>query len=909
MPYKRTQNRPTIGLFIDWAENPYHIRLIAGITNQACKKDINLFTFVGGCIHSTRGWEKPRNIIYEFVKGNTLDGLIISSGSIGHYCTTEDIKEFANRFSFLPTISISQNIPGIPSIIVDNRSGLKKMIRHLIEDHHYKRIAMITGPPGNQEAELRFRIYRETLRSCGMSYNKDLVAHGDFMYNSGKTAMNQLLSKNISIDALISANDDMAFGAMEACREHQIYIPRDFAIVGFDDLTLSRYTNPPLTTVKQPIYEQGTTAVEMILELIEGKKIPLEINLPTELILRESCGCLPKSISSLSEFNNNNIETLILKDFPGHLKQYSYNIVKKTIEIHGVLQGHLSEPDIEQLLSAFYTSIKKNDPISFLNMISILLEKKNVTYEDEPLWQNIISEIRKAFIPYLDYTSDKNKILFIEDLFHAARIKISDFIRQNYGFLKAIAEKESKGFRDISEELVSIVNMEDILVLLTRELNYLGIKTFVLSLYEKIKTDTSSYPAISRLIFAYEAGKNITGSFKYTCYPTEIILPNGILSENKSYSFYIEPIFFGGYQLGFALFELGEKRDSVYNIMRKMFLNSALKAAIYVKQVQLYSVNLETQVEARTDALSKANRLLAKLYQERKNAEDQVRSLNEDLEQRVLERTAQLESTNTKLKNTLETLQSTQDQLVQSEKMAALGSLVAGIAHEINTPIGIGVTAASHMDIITKELVTRYKNLTMTRSDLEKYVTTSETAAAMILVNLRRANELIRSFKKIAVDQSSEVKRQFNVKEYIDEILLSLQPKLKKTSHTITVNCPRDIIFDSYPGPFSQIITNLVMNSLLHGYNKHESGNLSLTLTSEDNKITLTYSDDGKGIPASHMEKIFDPFFTTKRNQGGTGLGLHLLYNIVTQTFGGSVKCSSKPDAGTTFTIILPRQT
>ena len=176
----------------------------------------------------------------------------------------------------------------------------------------------------------------------------------------------------------------------------------------------------------------------------------------------------------------------------------------------------------------------------------------------------------------------------------------------------------------------------------------------------------------------------------------------------------------------------------------------------------------------------------------------------------------------------------------------------------------------------------------------------------MILSNLNRASELIRSFKKVAVDQTSEQRRRFRLKEYLAEVLLSLRPKLKKSRVVVEVRCPDGLEIESYPGVFSQIITNLVVNSLTHAFEPDQRGRIVFDLKVENAYLSFDYTDDGKGMGSEILGKIFEPFFTTTRSKGGTGLGLHILYNLVTQTLGGSVRCESAPGRGTTFHIILP---
>ncbi|MFZ4730684.1 MAG: sensor histidine kinase, partial [Pseudanabaena sp.] len=258
------------------------------------------------------------------------------------------------------------------------------------------------------------------------------------------------------------------------------------------------------------------------------------------------------------------------------------------------------------------------------------------------------------------------------------------------------------------------------------------------------------------------------------------------------------------------------------------------------------------------------------------------------------------------LSQALSNLQSAQTELVKSEKMAALGGLVAGIAHEINTPIGIGVTAASLITDKIQELSDSLQKGLLKRSDLDKFLDTLKQSSLIVLANLNRAAELIQSFKQVAVDQSSEERRAFDLKTYLEEVLLNLQPKLKRTKINVLIDCPDNIILDSFPGLISQIATNLVMNSLLHAYDAGDNGTICFCVTQYSDSLSLQYSDDGKGIPSDNIDKIFDPFYTTKRGQGGSGLGLHIVYNLVTQKLQGTITCESQVGVGTKFMMQIP---
>jgi signal transduction histidine kinase len=258
------------------------------------------------------------------------------------------------------------------------------------------------------------------------------------------------------------------------------------------------------------------------------------------------------------------------------------------------------------------------------------------------------------------------------------------------------------------------------------------------------------------------------------------------------------------------------------------------------------------------------------------------------------------------LEESLDKLHRTQKEMIHSAKMAALGDLVAGVAHEVNTPIGVCVTAASFLAERTRQLRDLYEKGEMKRSDLEKYISLADESSVSVLSNLERAAELVQSFKKVAVDQSSEEKRSFEFKSYLEQILVSLRPQFKRTPHTVTVDCPDDLSMDSYPGAIMQIMTNLIMNSLIHGFADGRPGEIFIKAESVGYDVVVSYSDNGAGMDAEQKERIYDPFYTTRRGSGGTGLGMNIVYNLVTQTLKGSILLETSPGQGAVFLLTLP---
>ena len=266
-----------------------------------------------------------------------------------------------------------------------------------------------------------------------------------------------------------------------------------------------------------------------------------------------------------------------------------------------------------------------------------------------------------------------------------------------------------------------------------------------------------------------------------------------------------------------------------------------------------------------------------------------------NLDQLVKERTHKLEVS-------LDELRQTQDQMLLQERMAALGSLVSGVAHEINTPIGIGFTAATYLRDEISELRKRQKAGSLDADAWLGFLTTSEESVRIIEKGLRQAASQIRSFKRVAVDQTGADRRLFDVRDYIDDVISILHPVWRKRDIEFDIRCPSGNVIDSFPGAFGQILNNLIMNSLIHGFPDNASGTILISVSTGD-ELVMEYRDDGAGMDEDVRSRVFDPFFTTRRNVGGSGLGMHVVYNLVTQLFGGAITCESSPGTGTRFRI------
>ncbi|EWH10020.1 histidine kinase [Catenovulum agarivorans DS-2] len=323
-----------------------------------------------------------------------------------------------------------------------------------------------------------------------------------------------------------------------------------------------------------------------------------------------------------------------------------------------------------------------------------------------------------------------------------------------------------------------------------------------------------------------------------------------------------------------------------------------------------YSVRAPKQSLIELNGLSSSFNTLLDRFQayidKQAQSELEIRKLNQNLEDKVNQRTDALKDANNELLTTLETLHKYQNQLVENEKMASLGDMVAGIAHEVNTPIGLGVTASTLLNDRLREVKNALDNKKLTAKQLDKFLTEGEENLNIIYRNLNRAAELISSFKQVAVDQSNENSRSFKVLDFINDVLLSLRPKIKATPHQINLVCDESLVIESKPGPLNQILINLIMNSIIHAFPDGRIGKIDINISVHSGLLKIIFQDDGVGVDNNMKKRIFDPFVTTKRGEGGSGLGMHLVYNLVTQALNGSIHIESEKDKGVLFKIEIP---
>ena len=352
--------------------------------------------------------------------------------------------------------------------------------------------------------------------------------------------------------------------------------------------------------------------------------------------------------------------------------------------------------------------------------------------------------------------------------------------------------------------------------------------------------------------------------------------------------------------------ELNILQDAYNNLIDELVLYKEQLAQAQSKiistnsQLDEQNLMLEQEVARKTSSLSTT--MLKMEMQQRELLEQQSKLQAENNRRSITEKT--LIETNHDLKSSILELNKAQERLLDAEKMAILGNMSAEVTHEINTPIGVSITSTSYLSDLLIALKTDIDSNKLSKRVLNDFTQNSEQGINLLLNNLGRASELVTSYKQVAVDQISDKIRLVNIGKYLDEIIHSLHPKLKKTNHSIKVDCPENSEIYCHAGALSQIFTNLIINSIIHGFRDINRGVITITvrLTGDDH-AHITYQDDGKGLTEVQLSHLFDAFYTTTASQGGTGLGAHIVHDLVQDTLNGKIQASSPPDKGLRYDI------
>jgi DNA-binding LacI/PurR family transcriptional regulator/signal transduction histidine kinase len=850
--------RLTIGMLFENMPNEqqdYLAEVLAGANSTAQERDVNLLCFAGGHLYHTfyNEFDTQRNILYELVTDHVVNGLVIL-GTISTYAPMHKTMEFYQRYRSLPVINIGLPLANVPTVMADAEVGLYAAMVHLIRDHHYRRIAFINGPETRSMAGPRHQVYVQALTDYGIAIDPALVIPGDWTVHSGGEAIKLLIDhQKADVQAIVASNDNMALGALAALQARGIHVPYDMALVGFDDAKMAQLTMPSLTTVRQPMFALGAQAITALLAQIAGEKVPLKMPLPTELIIRQSCGCPDPMVA----------KTACLS-LPAAQSAEQVSIIPRAqivAELSPLLDMTADATGwLEDLLGTFVSDVEDESVGAFMSTLDKILRQVIQSGADITRWQDIISMTRRLSSCF----GDAARCARAENLWHQARVFIGETARKELAQRQLQMDQKNILLRLFGEALVTTFDVDTLLHIVAERMPQLGIPSCYLALYENPQPYEYPQPAPewAQWVLAYREhdAQSLIGPDKLEAgvsasrFPSWQLLPPGMMPQDQRYTMVVEPLYFQRDQIGFALLEMGPREGSFYETLREQ-ISSALKGALLFHE------------QKRTEAA------LEKAYAE---VEKQVQERTVELEQEIVER-KQAE----KMQETL---------IAELEaKNTELERFTYTVSHDLKSPL---ITIGGFVGFLEKDALA---------GDVER------VQADMVHINdaVGKMQQLLGELLEL-----SRIGRRMNPPEVLafDEIAREAVTVVRGRIEA------RGVVVEIAPGLPSvygdrarlvEVVQNLVDNACkFMGDQPRPWIEIGMRQTGEGPAFYVR--DNGVGIAAQYHDKVFDLFEKLDPQSEGTGVGLAIVKRVI-ETHGGKIWIESVGAAsGATFYFTLP---
>jgi PAS domain S-box-containing protein len=937
--------RITLGLQIDQLVSGYARLLIAGISDWSRVNDVNLIVFSGRVLATPRGHEYQSNVIFDYIEKGSIDALVMATGTQCTYLSPEQLGAYMRRFSAIPAVSLGVRVEGVPSIVIDNRDGILEAMDHLVVTHGFRRIAFLNGPERNQESGLRFEAYREALRIHGLEDDPDLSLPGDFTQAGARASMTAYLDRHPAhgFEALLAANDEMAIAAAQVLVQRGYSIPKEIAVIGFDNIQNSQFTVPSLTTIEQRLYDQGWTAAEIAAKLAKGGSVPPTITLPTRLVIRTSCGCLPRSVVELDSATAGRKPAAKGSGDTGM-------IVEECLARLARLDLALAEPSLRRILTLLVGHAGSDE---FLSDFNDALRDELTRGIDISPWQSLLTILQGELIQAAR-PAGEGKLL--ETRIQKARVLLSEMLRLEQGKGWTELQGQLSSLRVVMERLVSVASMEELMADLADELHRIDVRTCFIACYSAEvrhrRTDTWVIPERAEIALACVDGIRLfPGETEHVFSPGARFVPSRYLPQSRRYTLIATATYFREDQIGYVVFEPGQRDNAIYetfcvqlsNLLQGSILFRARQKVVEVRAREraLMAVLMDTipdriyfkDSESRFVLINKA--LAAVL-----GVSDPAQAIGRtdfdfytaehaqgtfDVEQAIVRsgqpifdleemetwpdgRVIWVSTTKMPLRDETGVVVGTfgiskditerrhaQSQIIQAQRLESLGTLAGGIAHQFNN---INAIIKGYMDILleSRDLSALSRNYCMEA--------------------LKRVNRLVDITNRLqgltVTTQSDETACR------LDELTRALMPLFEKRFEETKTNVVLELrgtpAVRAHRSRVEFIITCLVANALDALLDRPVRVVTIRTGTGPD-EAYLDVEDTGCGIPPENIPRLFTPFFTTKGEWAvvnsaqagakGVGLSLSVCHSTVAE-YGGRIEVQSEPGAGSRFRVWLP---
>jgi signal transduction histidine kinase/DNA-binding LacI/PurR family transcriptional regulator/AraC-like DNA-binding protein len=575
-----------------------------GAFDAAARHGANAICFQGAPLQSPISAHTPANVLYDFVtSGTPLDGLVIWTGWFSQFVGPAEARRYLKRFAPLPIVSISEQIDGIPCVLGDNTSSMFEIVSHLVEVHQCRRLAFVNGPRDHLESTERYAAYLNALNHYQIAFDSTLVINKPFRHEAGVEAARYLLDQCERMDAVITSDDFVALGVIEGLQQNGVRVPEDVAVTGFDDTPNARASIPPLTTVRQSAYDQGFQGAELLLKRLAGQDTPMQVYVPMQLAIRQSCGCaspiVRRAITTTSRSDPQHWS------FAGGQRTAIVAAIKQEIQaINAGINTHAVEP----LCDAFAAEMTGTQAGVFINTLEAVLRDWIAVDADLFAGQDIISAMRQTILPLL---ADRADIVLATNLWGQARVLIGELALRSFSQRRLKAEQQLRLLREIGQELITTFDLDELLALLAHRIPRLGIKECWLALYDLSLDAVADVPPRSaHLMIGLHEGQPVPITPNMQRFPVQHLSIDWLTGQNEPFQLILEPLYFREHQLGFVLFGPGPRDGTIYEGLRGYLITAIYGALLFQHNLELYEEALAARAQAeKADQLK--TRLLA----------------------------------------------------------------------------------------------------------------------------------------------------------------------------------------------------------------------------------------------------------------------------------------------------------
>ncbi len=614
---KSNSERKTIGVFASQVGRAWGSEFITGVTDAAEACNVNVVHFIGGTLRPTTSPDNKVSFgLYDLARPDQFDGLILTS-DVAYGSSALDLSQLRDFYGSIPIVTQSVEVPGAAMYIPDNVSGMRAVVRHLIEEHGYKRIAFVRGIRGQIDAEQRYTAYKEELAAHDLRFDENLVVDGDYTTESGRLAIQTLLdNRSLRFQAVVAANDRMAFGILETLQQRGVRVPDDVAVTGFDDLREAQATGVPLTTVRQSFYTAGKQAFETLIKCMEGGTVPKTTVTPAQLLIRWSCGCMPENVRQAAVQPRDVAKT-------GKLENKREAALRALLNSAGVTDQDSNLPQFKDAFGRAWDGFllalnDKSTSDEFLKTVNAMIELMQKNSLTTTVWHNVISMMRRYALGGI---TSHTMMLKAENLFQQARLLAGELSQRSQAYRRLILEQQESLLQGFSFSMAPAMSLGEIGDAISEHFPDMDIKRWYVMYYSDVKAPQSVLappPENYNLLFQYEASKFEIPT-KRTAMGTGQLIPRGKTPQDYRYTAVVMPLTLARNRFGFMWVEMGPKDWEIYVRIRNL-VSSALLRTMLVQQKEQAQQEVERLLaEARERAAELA---VAKEWAEKTAAEN-----------------------------------------------------------------------------------------------------------------------------------------------------------------------------------------------------------------------------------------------------------------------------------------------